>query len=160
MTREYESNSSASGAHAEEAGESDGGSEEFTVLNVSKRAEVSASTRVDSANAEKKGANRLDEHDLESSARANNEVLGGSRLADWIMSVRKGVKHSDGRNQSFTKMIRKNKNFHNPAIFEKMISYCKIDEFGTRFTHRETLQQGEFYTDISEAQDMCMKSSA
>lgn len=136
MAEEYESRSAASEVHAKDASESDGASEEFTVLNVSKREVEKARTDLDSTRSEKNGDTRSEGNKLESLACENKEALGGSKLAEWIVSVRKGANYSEGRNHSFTKMIRKNKNFHNPAIFEKMISYCKIDEFGTRFTDR------------------------
>ncbi|CAN8072186.1 unnamed protein product [Agarophyton chilense] len=144
--------------------ESDDGSDDFKVLNVSKaihgpgesvRDDVSGGRRLSlvEATASKEKRKR------DSRNSANVSPIGGVRLAEWISSVRKGVSPSENT-PSFTKMIRKNKNFHNPAIFAKMISYCNIDEFGTQFKNRKALKKEEFYTEIAEVQDFCMKGSS
>lgn len=77
------------------------------------------------------------------------------KIERWIAFVGS----STPERQTFTEIVRRNKNFRNPAIFEKMISYCGIDEFGTNIKGRKPLQEGDFYTDIREIQDMCMDAN-
>lgn len=74
-------------------------------------------------------------------------------LEAWVRSAVAAPKSSAG----FTEMVRKNKNFRNPAIFEKMISYCNIDEYGTELPAQPPLQEHEYYEEIAKLQEECMK---
>lgn len=75
-------------------------------------------------------------------------------LRKWVQCM---VPEKRKQGTSFIGMIRKNKNFRNPAIFEKMISYCEIDEFGSHVQGRRELGTAENYLEISEAQERYMQ---
>lgn len=81
--------------------------------------------------------------------------ISSGHLKDWIQSAI----YMQQSGASFTDMVRKNKNFRNPAIFEKMISYCNIDEFGTELPPDPPLQEHEYYEAIADFQEVCMRES-
>lgn len=95
----------------------------------------------------------------ESDSSNNNWLNGGSiqseELKTWISNAAEGAKIG----LNFAQVIRGNSNFHNPAIFEKMIAYCGIDEFGTQVPGRKALEKHDFYDDISTIQELCMKET-
>lgn len=131
--------------------ESDDESEEFKVLSV---LETVAQPRSNHPEASEENP------PSENSSTPSNETtqcvtVRNAKLAKWIQSV---ATSDSASHPSFTDMLRNNKNFRNPAIFQKMISYCGIDEFGTHFKNTSTLSKGDFYKDICEVQDALMKN--
>lgn len=77
-------------------------------------------------------------------------------LDEWVRATVASQKSSTG----FTEAVRKNKNFRNPAIFKKMISYCDIDEYGTELPAPPALKEHEYFEAIAAFQEECMRKSS
>lgn len=73
-------------------------------------------------------------------------------LSKWVSSLTSNQKDPD----AFLRAIRANKNFHNPAIFEKMIAFCGIDADGTNMKGRRELPADSYYKDVSDIQELYM----
>lgn len=90
--------------------------------------------------------------------RQNESDIGpdSDHLRQWVQTALANQRESGS---SFSDMVRGNRNFRNPAILEKMISYCGIDEFGTQLQPEELLEKYEFYDVIADFQEICAKES-
>eukprot|EP00177_Eucheuma_denticulatum_P003466 GFKZ01006264.1.p2 GENE.GFKZ01006264.1~~GFKZ01006264.1.p2 ORF type:complete len:179 (+),score=27.09 GFKZ01006264.1:849-1385(+) len=86
--------------------------------------------------------------------RAHTAIFANNQLTAWVQSA---VATQRETGLTFSDMVRRNRNFRNPAIFEKMISFCGIDEFGSELPKRLVLEKGDFYEDIAEFQEVCMQ---
>lgn len=80
-----------------------------------------------------------------------------ARLTEWVSSAlateqRSGI--------SFSETVRRNSNFRNPAIYDKMVSFCAIDEFATHIAHRKPLEKFEYYDDLNDLQELLIKDTA
>lgn len=153
------------------AGSESGSDEDFKIISVSDRpkrapsktgasvkgpqvnssdqiAATVGSERATSAEKEQKNANPTQ------CERTHAEVFANDQLIAWVQSA---VATQKETGLTFSDMVRRNRNFRNPAIFEKMISFCGIDEFGTELQGRPVLEKGDFYEDIAEFQEVCMQ---
>ncbi|CAH1394328.1 unnamed protein product [Nezara viridula] len=58
-------------------------------------------------------------------------------------------------------IIQKRKSFRNPSMYEKLIEYCNINEFGTNYERRvyDPMKWGEssYYDELAKAQNAHMK---
>lgn len=77
-------------------------------------------------------------------------------LKQWVETC---IAAQNENESSFLDVVRRNKTFRNPAIMEKMISYCGIDEFGSEAHCQEKLEKNDFYEAIIEFQEICAKIS-
>lgn len=85
------------------------------------------------------------------------DSIGGEHLCRWFQEmIKNNTKESQG--DSFLDNVQKNKNFHNPAIFQKMVTHCGIQPLGTNFEHVVPLSKHEYYEEITDLQDLCMSS--
>lgn len=149
---------------------SDTGSDDFRVLSISKggventvnHANVQTSkpenktpgdrSRQQESSCEAAGVSNAQDAE---SADISTGGISSKSLDEWVQSA-VAIQRSGN---SFTDMVRKNKNFRNPAIFEKMISYCDIDEFGTELPQDPPLHEHEYYEAIADFQEECMRET-
>lgn len=134
--------------------QSEAGSDDFRVLSVCPRRDTpSAQLPCE------EGFHRSDqcrgtdsERDVDDAEKKRTE-FSNEYLTTWVQSVINAERGSESR---FSEVVRKNKNFQNPAIFDKMVTYCGIDENGTDLVKLEPLKDSEFYEAIAEFQEVCM----
>lgn len=147
------SNRDNSEIDSSEPAQSETGSDDFRVLSVCPRRDAS------SAQLHQEGFHRGDQcrgNDTErgvENAEQKRLDFSNEYLTAWVQSVVNAERELGSR---FSEVVRKNKNFQNPAIFDKMVTYCGIDENGTDLPKREALKEFEFYEAIAEFQEVCM----
>lgn len=134
---------------------SEAGSDEFRVLSICTH-RSSPSTRTDSQKDihSRDQRNSSDETHNAGEDGKSETNFGNEHLTAWVQSVCNAGGGSESR---FTEVVRRNRNFRNPAIFDKMIKYCGIDENGTELSRREPLQEFEYYEAIAEFQEVCAR---
>lgn len=91
-------------------------------------------------------------HSLNGTTNDKNADDGSNALAAWFETARRMREESGLK---FEVDLRKNKNFRNPAIFEKMIAFCDLDQFGSNingYIKKDELDDYQFYDNIAEQQ--------
>lgn len=142
---------------------SDTGSDDFCVISISKgTVDADDDLTVQTRKGDGCEADRSRRLKVDSDSNANDRMAITAKprsgictksLEEWVQSAT----NTQRSGTSFTEMVRRNKNFRNPAIFEKMISYCDIDEFGTELPKDLPLQEHEYYEAIAHFQEECMR---
>jgi len=153
MSEDNSASMSGSNIAASQPTLSDAGSEDFHVISVS-----TTGANGSKAQPEQSGRSGFDVNENNpSSAKVcqNEQKIVGDRLSQWV-TIALDAQQQSGT--SFTEVIRDNRNFHNPAIFEKMITYCGIDEFGTHLP-KAVLGHDEYYEAIAALQETKMKEA-
>lgn len=75
-------------------------------------------------------------------------------LRKWILSSAETERRTG---LSFSQAVRENPQFNNPAIYDKMLSYCDLDPHGTYFEHHVPLRGDAYYEQLQRSQDLQMK---
>ena len=100
---------------------------------------------------------RQERSEPNNTSKGDNKVSSNEfdRLQAWCS---KALKARQEGGKCFEKELRTNRNFQNPAIFEKMVAYCGLDQYGSNTKNEKDRKVREdiFFDKIDEKQRRIM----
>lgn len=78
-------------------------------------------------------------------------------LDAWVMSAVQGEQDTG---LQFTDTLHKTRAFNNPGIYEEMITYCKLDAYGSETKNNTKLQADEYCEELIKIQEEQMRERA